>query len=281
MKTIRLFGLIMLTALVFSSCSKSDDDRQPKNRKWVFTLDGKSAHAGDTIHVLHTDFAKTIKWQDENDPINPDNPDSNQYDTYMEIYSGGATYIQDSWFLLSFFSYPSLSRFILHDYSSEPSRDYDIYVDVQPIDLVGKIDIKGTIPGYYDNVYHNNKYIEGPFLIFYIDEELRKIFITNEPAGTSISGTSMVHDVAKSFFRIKAFGSNRETCYPSYSDWGWFTEMKTVGNHGESNGECFYGKITTSNVNYWFVKFDYGDYSYEVRKYKNSNTCLWNGEWDK
>ena len=159
MKTIRLFGLIMLTALVFSSCSKSDDDRQPKNRKWVFTLDGKSAHAGDTIHVLHTDFAKTIKWQDENDPINPDNPDSNQYDTYMEIYSGGATYIQDSWFLLSFFSYPSLSRFILHDYSSEPSRDYDIYVDVQPIDLVGKIDIKGTIPGYYDNVYHNNKYI--------------------------------------------------------------------------------------------------------------------------
>ena len=30
MKTIRLFGLIMLTALVFSGCSKSDDDNSEK-----------------------------------------------------------------------------------------------------------------------------------------------------------------------------------------------------------------------------------------------------------
>ena len=32
MKTIRLFGLIMLTALVFSGCSKSDDDNSEKMR---------------------------------------------------------------------------------------------------------------------------------------------------------------------------------------------------------------------------------------------------------
>ena len=32
MKTIRLFGLIMLTALVFSGCSKSDDDNSEQMR---------------------------------------------------------------------------------------------------------------------------------------------------------------------------------------------------------------------------------------------------------
>ena len=40
MKTIRLFGLIMLTALVFSGCSKSDDDNSvPPNAKGIW-LDG-------------------------------------------------------------------------------------------------------------------------------------------------------------------------------------------------------------------------------------------------
>ena len=39
MKTIRLFGLIMLTALVFSGCSKSDDDNSvPPNAKGILLL---------------------------------------------------------------------------------------------------------------------------------------------------------------------------------------------------------------------------------------------------
>ena len=197
----------------------------------------------------------------------------------MEIVSCGAIYDQVTLALngFCFFSYPCLNKFILHDYSSEPSRDYDIYVDVQPIDLVGKIDIKGTILGYYDS--ENGKDI-APFLIFYIDEELRKNFIGRERIGTSQDGLPLMHDVAASYFKIIAFGSNRETCYPSSNDWGWFTEYKKVSNYSTSNGECFYGKITTSDVNYYFFKFDYGNYSYEVRKYMNSDTCLWNGEWE-
>ncbi len=45
MKTIRLFGLIMLTALVFSGCSKSDDENTnvaPANAKGIWiNLDGR------------------------------------------------------------------------------------------------------------------------------------------------------------------------------------------------------------------------------------------------
>ena len=87
-----------------------------------------------------------------------------------------------------------------------------------------------------------------------------------------------MRDVAINYFKIKAFGSNRETCYPSDEDWGWFIEFNYETNI--SDGESFYGKVNYSNVDYWFLQFDYGDYSYEVRKYKGSDSCLWNGEWE-
>ena len=271
-----LWGLSLTTLLMLFACSGSDENSQPQNRKWLFTLDGQSAHAGDTIHLLHRGSVETIKWQDENDPINPESSSSNQYKTNMEIYSGSVIYYKDTWNSFSFGSVPGFNKLVLHDYSSEPIKDYDIYVDIAPIELKGKIDFRGTLAGYYDNVYYNDKYIEGPFLMIYIDEELRKLFITREQR-IDKDGMPFTQDVADRYFTIKAFGSNRETCYPSLEDRGW----STVWNKkNESDGECYYGKVNYSSVNYWFLKFDYGDYSYEVRKYKGSNSCLWNGEWE-
>lgn len=280
MNRIVLWGFSLTALILLFACSGSDgsdENGKPNNRKWLFTLDGQSVHAGDTIHIVHTGFSKTISWQDENDPINDEGPITSHYDTYMEIYSGSATLDKSSWCTLSFFSSPTLIKFVLHDYTTEPSKDYEIYVDVQPIDLIGKIDIRGVNRGFYDS--EKGKEVEGTFLLLYINEELRKTFITQEKLVQN--GTALMHNVARSFFEIKAFGSNKETCYPSYKDMGWFEETKRVGNNGEPNGACFYGKITTNDVKYWFLKFDYGDYSYEVRKYKDSDNCLWNGEWDK
>ena len=60
MKTIRLFGLIMLTALVFSGCSKSDDDNSEKmraNAKGIY-LYGPEVKEIDRFLWINNDIVK-------------------------------------------------------------------------------------------------------------------------------------------------------------------------------------------------------------------------------
>ena len=66
MKTIRLFGLIMLTALVFSGCSKSDDDNSEKkiraNAKGIY-LDGSENKEIDLFLWINNDVMLTCSDQ--------------------------------------------------------------------------------------------------------------------------------------------------------------------------------------------------------------------------
>ena len=65
MKTIRLFGLIMLTALVFSGCSKSDDDNSEKmraNAKGIY-LDASENKEIDVFLWINNDVMLT--WSDQ------------------------------------------------------------------------------------------------------------------------------------------------------------------------------------------------------------------------
>ena len=63
MKTIRLFGLIMLTALVFSGCSKSDDDNSvPPNAKGIW-LDGAENKESDCFLWINNDVM--LAWSDQ------------------------------------------------------------------------------------------------------------------------------------------------------------------------------------------------------------------------
>lgn len=60
MKTIKLFGLIMLTALVFSGCSKSDDDNSEKmraNAKGIY-LYGPEVKEIDRFLWINNDIVK-------------------------------------------------------------------------------------------------------------------------------------------------------------------------------------------------------------------------------
>ena len=65
MKTIRLFGLIMLTALVFSGCSKSDDDNSEKmraNAQGIY-LNGSENKEIDVFLWINNDVMLT--WSDQ------------------------------------------------------------------------------------------------------------------------------------------------------------------------------------------------------------------------
>ena len=65
MKTIRLFGLIMLTALVFSGCSKSDDDNSvPPNTKGIW-LDGAENKESDCFLWINNDVVLFSSNQEE------------------------------------------------------------------------------------------------------------------------------------------------------------------------------------------------------------------------
>ena len=76
MKTIRLFGLIMLTALVFSGCSKSDDDNSEKmraNAQGIY-LNGSENKEIDVFLWINNDVI--LAWSDQkyydlNDYIDP------------------------------------------------------------------------------------------------------------------------------------------------------------------------------------------------------------------
>ena len=77
MKTIRLFGLIMLTALVFSGCSKSDDDNSEKmraNAKGIY-LDASENKEIDVFLWINNDVVLTGSDREEylnlNDWIDP------------------------------------------------------------------------------------------------------------------------------------------------------------------------------------------------------------------
>jgi hypothetical protein len=276
-----LRGICLTSLLIFLACGGSDngdDNRQPVERKWVFTLEGQTARPGDTIHIEHSSYRSTITWEDENAS---NNSNQSQYNTSMYDL-GRVEYDRSTSDSYTFISCPSFNQFILSDRSFEPIKEYVVYVDITPKELKGKFDFTGITSGYYDNIYYNNKYIEGPFLQIYINEELRPLFITKKEVGISKDGTTVTQDAARDFFKIKAFGSDRETCYPSSKDWGWYTEYKPIENSNaqKPDGATFYGKVNYSNVDYWFLQFEYGDYSYEVRKYKGSDNCLWNGEWE-
>ena len=43
---------------------------------------------------------------------------------------------------------------------------------------------------------------------------------------------------------------------------------------------CYAGKVSITEVEFWFYKFSYGGTTHEVRKYTDSNECLWDGEWN-
>jgi hypothetical protein len=265
----------VLLLLACGGSDDSNDNSQPVSRNWIFTINGQSAHPGDTIHITHEGVNINIEWQDPDNPIKSNEPTY----TSLEVVSGNVYYTREEWNWWSFASGPGLVKFILHDYGTQPHKEYVVYVDIKPMDLKERIDIRGTIPGHYE-LDNTNKYITGPFLELYIDEGLRRAFMTTEEIGISKNGMPLIHDVTKPFLKIKSFGSNKETCYPSNEDYGWYTEFKWAGNYQTSDGESFYGKVTYDNVDYWFFQFDYGDYSYEVRKYKGADNCLWNGEWE-
>jgi len=275
MKILRLFSLLFLALVVLSACNKSDDNdnNSTKKSKWVFNFAGQSVQPGDTIRVIHQSSNYSITWNDENGITIPDG-----HNTFIQICSGAVTYQRYTNNSLIFNAGPSLCKFVFEDYGNLQNRFDTIYIQIEPIDLIGKIDITGTTDGYYEN----NKYIQGPFLEFYLNEDLRRMFMTEKEIGiNSVSGVPIMADVPKDYFKITSFGNERETCYPSSKDWGWFTEFKWVNNTSQtSNGETFYGKINSAYADYWFFKFNYGDYSHEIRKYKDSKECLWDGEWN-
>ncbi len=239
----------------------SDDNSQsvkPVSRNWVFTINGQSAHPGDTIQIPHTGSDITIKWQDPDNPIKFGEPTN----TSLEVASGNVFYTDEHWNWWWFASGPGIVKFVLHDYGTQSPQRYAVYVDITPMNLKGRMDIKSGLGLYYH-----------PFLQLWLDNELSKIFITEK----TVIKDGRAWSVARPYFKITAFGSDRETYSPN-NDSGW---IKLYNQDLSYIGTFFEGKVTSYNsVDYWFFQFDYGDYSYEIRKYKGSNNCLWNGEWE-
>ena len=176
MKTLKILVMVLFSIFMFvhiTACSDKDEsinelEGKPKVGKLVFILEGKTASAGDTIHVVDKIGEFTLSWKREDGSVT-------DYDYAVSLYSeDGPIYIENSHngYKKISWDYPGIGSIKVQDPYTDEFFNFYIVVD----ELNYKEQFKIT---YADQLVDLNGIThKGPFLGLKTDKNIGSSRIT-------------------------------------------------------------------------------------------------------